>query len=134
MTSSCLHSKLDKILPTNPRRTDGTLKENFMFLLGDTLALGVLTLLISLFSSAHMKSENPVGYQAVNALRNSSRDFFIGSTVSAISGEKNPLALVAWSTKVSSDTWGAITGQNSPTAILKNVSIYRNINNIVASN
>lgn len=36
MTSSCLHSKLDKYLPENERRIEGTLKENFIVVDFDT--------------------------------------------------------------------------------------------------
>ena len=112
---------------------NATQKGNFMYLLGDTLTLGVLALIVSMFSEPHMEKNNPVGYQAINALKNSSRDFFIGSTLTAFSGVNNPLSSVAWSQKVLEDSWGVMTGSKDANSLLRNVAIYRNLNNLVST-
>jgi len=109
---------------------NATQKANFAYLLGDTLVLGVIMSIIAAFSEPNMAKDNPLGYRAVSALRNSSRDFFICSTVTAVSGPDNPLSSIAWSQKVLTDTWKVASGSKSPDAILKNLSIYRTINGL----
>jgi hypothetical protein len=112
---------------------NATQKGNFAYLLGDTLVLGVLAMLVSLFSEPNMSTNNPTGYQAVSALKNSSRDFFIGSTVTAISGTDNPLSSIAWSQKVLQDTWGVFNGSGSANTLLRNVAVYRTANNLLTT-
>lgn len=109
---------------------NATQRENFMFLLGDTLVFGLLALIVEMFTGPGMKKDNPLGYEGLHALSNSSKDFFIGSTIGSVSGSKNPLALASWSTKVLNDSWGVMTGSKTPSNLLDNVAIYRNINRL----
>lgn len=109
---------------------DNTQKENYMFLLGDTLILGLLSFIAALFTEPNMQKNNPTGYQALSALRNSSHDFFIGYTATSVAGTKNPVALVSWGTKMAQDSWSVITGGKDPSDLLKNVAVFRTISNV----
>jgi hypothetical protein len=108
-------------------------RENFMFLLSDTLVFGLMSLIVGSFMNSQTKKEHPGEYELLNSLHNSSRDFFIGSTISAVSGDKNPVALASWSTKVLNDTWGVATGNKNVTSLMDNVAIFRNLHRLTAT-
>lgn len=110
-------------------------KENFTWLISDLLLFGLLSLIASLWGSSINKDDNEVQYALMRPLNNSLQDLYIGSTVSAFAGTRNPIAIFGWSASVMNDTWGALTGDGkSLNHLPDNVGVWRTMSPLFSSN
>lgn len=104
-------------------------KQNVALMLGDIAQFGIFALMLGLIGYSAIKKTDPVQAEMLRGLSNASSDLWIGTTISSLAGEKNPMAVLSWGTGVLGNTWGVFTG--TPHAgynLLNHVAAFRLVN------
>jgi len=110
-----------------------TQKENFALMFGDLLLFGLLSLIVGVLLKNVDKENSPIAYRSIKSLNSSAQDLYIGNTISAFAGTKNPIAIFGWSANVLNDTWGTLTGdEQSQSHLLSNIGVWRTLSPIIS--
>lgn len=105
-----------------------TQKENFALMIGDLLLFGLLSLLVSILFENIDRDADPLAHRLTMSLNSSTNDLYIGSTMAAFAGQKNPVAIFGWSASVLNDTWGSLMGdEKSQSHLLDNIGVWRTL-------
>jgi hypothetical protein len=95
-------------------------KQNVALMMGDILQFGLYSMLLGLIGYAAIKKTDPVQAEMLRGLSNANSDLWIGTSISALAGEKNPIAVLSWGNGVLTNSWGVLTGQPNATRDLLN--------------
>jgi hypothetical protein len=101
-------------------------KQNVALMLGDILQFGIYSMMLGLAGYATLKKHDPLQAELLRGLANANQDLYIGNSLSALMGSKNPVAVLSWSTGVLNNSWGVLTGkEGASTDLLNNVALFR---------
>lgn len=103
-----------------------TQKQNMALMLGDILQFGIYSMLLGMIGYTAIKKTDPVQAEMLRGLSNATNDLWIGTSISALAGEKNPMAVLSWGSGVLTNSWGVLTGQHNATSdLLNHVAAFR---------
>lgn len=106
-----------------------TQKQNVALMLGDILQFGIYSLALGMLGVSvanARKDENPLAEEPIRGIHNAINDLWIGTSVAALAGDKNPMAVLSWGNGVLDNSWGVLTGKpNAGRDLLNHAAAFR---------